>query len=169
VNYYERHLGDYAKDAGHLSMLEHGAYTLLLDRYYTTEQPIPADQAHRVCRARTKEERAAVDAVLAEFFVLVDGAWKSGRADREIAQYLETEPDREAKRENERERQRRTRERRRELFNQLRERGIVPAYDAPMSELQRLLSHGASQPVTQPVTRDATATHAPDTIHQTPE
>jgi uncharacterized protein YdaU (DUF1376 family) len=33
VNYYERHLGDYAKDAGHLSMLEHGAYSLLLDRY----------------------------------------------------------------------------------------------------------------------------------------
>ena len=45
MNYYERHLGDYAKDAGHLSMLEHGAYSLLLDRYYTTEQPIPADQA----------------------------------------------------------------------------------------------------------------------------
>jgi uncharacterized protein YdaU (DUF1376 family) len=84
VNYYERHLGDYAKDAGHLSMLEHGAYSLLLDRYYTTEQPIPADQAHRICRARTRDERAAVDAVLAEFFVLKDGAWTNGRADREI-------------------------------------------------------------------------------------
>lgn len=84
MNYYERHLGDYAKDAGHLSMLEHGAYTLLLDRYYTTEQPIPADQAHRVCRARTREERAAVDAVLAEFFVLVSAAYGNGRADREI-------------------------------------------------------------------------------------
>lgn len=84
MNYYERHLGDYAKDAGHLSMLEHGAYSLLLDRYYTTEQPIPADQAHRICRARTRDERAAVDAVLAEFFVLKDGVWTNGRADREI-------------------------------------------------------------------------------------
>lgn len=84
MNYYERHLGDYAKDAGHLSMLEHGAYSLLLDRYYTTDQPIPQEQAHRICRARTRDERAAVDTVLAEFFVLIDGAWTNGRADREI-------------------------------------------------------------------------------------
>lgn len=85
VNYYERHLGDYARDAGHLSMLEHGAYSLLLDRLYTTEQGIPADQAHRICRVRTKDERAAVDAVLAEFFHLKDGAYINGRAMREIA------------------------------------------------------------------------------------
>jgi uncharacterized protein YdaU (DUF1376 family) len=84
VNYYERHLGDYARDAGHLSMLEHGAYTLLLDRYYTTERGIPADQAHRVCRARTREEREAVDTVLAEFFTLEDGCWVNGRATREV-------------------------------------------------------------------------------------
>ena len=85
MNYYERHLGDYARDAGHLSMLEHGAYTLLLDRYYSTEQPIPADQAYRVARARSKDEKAAVDAVLAEFFTLTEGCWHNGRTDEEIA------------------------------------------------------------------------------------
>lgn len=85
MNYYERHLGDYAKDTGHLSMLEHGAYTLLLDRYYSTEHGIPADQAHRIARARSKEERAAVDAVLAEFFTLTDGIWTKGRVEEEIA------------------------------------------------------------------------------------
>lgn len=84
MNYYERHLGDYARDAGHLTMLEHGAYTLLLDRYYTTEQGIPEDQAHRICRARTRDERAAVDAVLAEFFTLAGGLWINGRAEREV-------------------------------------------------------------------------------------
>jgi uncharacterized protein YdaU (DUF1376 family) len=84
VNYWERHIGDYARDAGHLSMLEHGAYTLLLDRYYSTEAPIPADQAYRVCRARSKDERAAVDAVLAEFFELHQGDWINGRASREL-------------------------------------------------------------------------------------
>lgn len=84
MNYYERHLGDYAKDTGHLTMLEHGAYGLLLDRYYSTEQGIPADQAHRVTRARSKEEKAAVDAVLSEFFKLHDGLWVHNRADREI-------------------------------------------------------------------------------------
>ena len=84
MNYYERHLGDYAKDTAHLSMIEHGAYTLLLDRYYATEQGIPEDQAHRVARARTKEEKAAVDTVLAEFFTLVDGIWINSRTVQEI-------------------------------------------------------------------------------------
>ena len=168
MNYYERHLGDYARDAGHLTMLEHGAYTLLLDRYYTTEQGIPADQAHRICRARTRDERAAVDAVLQEFFTLTDGVHHQKRVDAEIVRYRESEPDREAKRENERERQRRARERRRELFDLLRQHGIVPAYDAPMSELQTLASRVKSQPVTQPVTRDDTATQTPDTRHQIP-
>jgi len=85
VNYYERHLGDYAKDARHLTMLEHGAYTLLMDRYYATERGIPADKAHRVAGARTPDECAAVDAVLEEFFRLVDGVWIKGRIELEIA------------------------------------------------------------------------------------
>lgn len=84
MNYWERHIGDYARDTAHLSMLEHGAYTLLLDRYYATEKPIPADQVHRLARARTRDEKAAVDAVLDEFFSLIDGEWHHNRADREI-------------------------------------------------------------------------------------
>lgn len=166
MNYYERHLGDYARDAGHLTMLEHGAYTLLLDRYYTTEQGIPADQAHRVCRARTRDEKEAVDTVLAEFFTLRDGVHYQKRVDAEIERYSESAPDREAKRENERERQRRARERRKELFDFLRGHGVVPAFDAPMSELQAAVSRIKSQQVTQPVTRDVTATQTPDTRHQ---
>lgn len=85
LNYYERHLGDYARDTGHLSLLEHGVYTILLDRYYVTESGIPADQACRLARARTDVERAAVDVVLAEFFTLIDGVWVNERAEEEIA------------------------------------------------------------------------------------
>lgn len=85
MNYYERHLGDYARDTAHLSMIEHGAYGLLLDRYYATEKPIPADQVHRLARARSPEEVKAVDDVLKEFFTLVDGAWSHTRCDAEIA------------------------------------------------------------------------------------
>lgn len=84
VNYYERHLGDYARDTGHLTPLEHGVYNLLLDRYYASESGIPADQAHRICRARTKEERDAVDAVLAEFFSLDGEVYRQGRVEAEI-------------------------------------------------------------------------------------
>lgn len=85
MNYYEHHLGDYAKDTGHLSMIEHGAYRLLLDRYYSTEEGIPAAQAHRLARARSNEECQAVDVVLEEFFELVDGVWINHRAEEEIA------------------------------------------------------------------------------------
>lgn len=88
MNYYERHLGDYAKDAGHLTMLEHGAYTLLLDRYYTTGEAIPKDQAYRLCRARSPDEMAAVDSVLAEFFVKDGSVYRNRRADQEIAKAL---------------------------------------------------------------------------------
>jgi uncharacterized protein YdaU (DUF1376 family) len=84
VNYYERHLGDYARDTAHLSMLEHGAYTLLMDRYYATEQGIPADKAHRLARGRTQEECDAIDAVLHEFFELRDGVWVKNRIEEEI-------------------------------------------------------------------------------------
>src|SRR5690606_31916584 len=86
MNYYEHHLGDYAKDTGHLTMLEHGAYRILLDRYYSTEQGIPADQAYRLARARSEEECRAVDVVLDEFFELIDGVWIQHRVEREIAQ-----------------------------------------------------------------------------------
>lgn len=85
MNYYEHHLGDYAKDTAHLSMIEHGAYRLLLDRYYGTEAGIPADQTYRLARARSKEEKQAVDDVLNEFFTLIDGVWINKRADQEIA------------------------------------------------------------------------------------
>lgn len=87
MNYYKRHLGDYAKDAGHLSLLEHGAFTLLLDRYYSSERPLTADDALRICRARTAEERAAVDYVLATFFTQTADGFRNKRADTEIEAY----------------------------------------------------------------------------------
>ena len=89
MNYYERHLGDYARDTGHLTLLEHGVYTVLLDRYYATEQGIAQADAYRVARATSRQERQAVDRVLAEFFTLENGVYRMGRVEREIARYRE--------------------------------------------------------------------------------
>lgn len=85
MNYYERHLGDYTRDTAHLSLLEHGVYTILLDRYYITEHGIPDAQKYRLARARTRAERQAVNVVLNEFFTLKDGIWINNRAEEEIA------------------------------------------------------------------------------------
>lgn len=87
MNYYERHIGDYLKDTAHLSLLEHGVYTRLLDVYYTREAGIPADQVARLIGARSKDERDALAAVLAEFFPIIDGLHTQSRSDREIARF----------------------------------------------------------------------------------
>ena len=38
MHYFKRNIGDYHKKAGRLSMLEHGAYTLLIDSCYDRER-----------------------------------------------------------------------------------------------------------------------------------
>lgn len=84
MNFYKRHIGDYIKDAAHLSLLEHGVYARLMDVYYTREAGIPDGQANRLIGARSKDEQQAVQNVLAEFFTLADGVWIQSRCEREI-------------------------------------------------------------------------------------
>lgn len=95
MHYYTRNLGDYAKDAGHLSTLQHGIYSLLMDWYYANERPIPEGLAHSIARLDVDHTgaphplRGQVDLVLTQFFTLVDGAWRKGRIDAEIKAYHE--------------------------------------------------------------------------------
>ena len=89
MNYYKRHIGDYAAATRHLSILEHGVYMLAMDFYYTTEGPLPIE-LKEVCRklgARSKEECAAVDSVLKDFFTLTDAGWTQARCDAEVGDY----------------------------------------------------------------------------------
>lgn len=86
MNHYPRHVGDYIRDTVGLTMLEDGAYTRLLDQYYAREAPLPSDKAtlYRIARAGSKQERAAVDSVLAQFFVNGPDGWRQKRADLEL-------------------------------------------------------------------------------------
>lgn len=89
MNYYERYCGDYQRDTAHLSLAEHGAYTMLLDTYFSVEKPLPKElpALFRVCRAMTRVEQHAVKAVADQFFPVsvIDGLRHNARADREIA------------------------------------------------------------------------------------
>jgi uncharacterized protein YdaU (DUF1376 family) len=87
MNYYKRHIGDYHKKAGRLSMLEHGAYTLLIDACYDRERFPTKDEALDWCWARTPEECSAVEFVLSKFFELVDGVYVQARISDEVAHY----------------------------------------------------------------------------------
>ena len=184
INYYERHIGDYLKDTSHLSLLEHGIYGRLLDVYYTREGAIPDAQAARLIGARSKDEREALSAVLAEFFTLADGDWHQARCDAEIGAYQSKQAEKPASKEGAKERQRRTRERRERLFETLRSYGVTMAYNATTREIEEELSRVTNRHSSQPVTRDEcvtsddvtphvtrhdTATQTPDTRHQTPE
>lgn len=91
THWYPKYTGDYAQKTRHLSMLEHGAYTLLMDYYYSTEKPIPANAPglHRVCMAFAEEEQDAVQSILKQFFILQDDGYHNKRIDEEIVKKQE--------------------------------------------------------------------------------
>lgn len=70
MHYFKRNIGDYHKKAGRLTMLQHGAYTLLMDACYDRERFPTLEDAIDWCWASSDEEIAAVKFVLGKFFVL---------------------------------------------------------------------------------------------------
>lgn len=70
MHYYKRNIGDYAKKAGRLTMLQHGAYTLLIDSCYDREKFPTLEQAIEWTWASTEAEIEAVKFVLSRFFTL---------------------------------------------------------------------------------------------------
>ncbi len=89
MHYYKRNIGDYNKKAGRLTMLQHGAYTLIMDACYDRERFPTKEEAIDWCWASTPEEIAAVEFVLAKFFTLQDGVYVQARIDEEISRYQE--------------------------------------------------------------------------------
>jgi len=68
MNYYKRHIGDYAKKAGKLTMLQHGAYTLLLDACYDRERIPTLEEALEWSWAMSQDEIDAVIFVHTKYF-----------------------------------------------------------------------------------------------------
>ena len=81
--YYQHHIGDYRRDTGHLTLLEHGIYRQLLDLYYITEKPFDASAMRLIC-VRTTDEEEAYKRVLNDFFVLKNGKYHHKRCQIEI-------------------------------------------------------------------------------------
>ena len=85
--YYKKNIGDYYKKTGRLSMLEHGAYTLLIDACYDRERFPTLSDALDWTWARTDDEIKAVEFVLNKFFELVDGVYIQSRIKEELDKY----------------------------------------------------------------------------------
>lgn len=91
MNHYPRHVGDFIGATIGLTLMERGAYSALLDRYYMDESPLPLERAevYRMAACTTAAERKAVDYVLVRYFIEKADGWHQKRADCEIAKYQE--------------------------------------------------------------------------------
>lgn len=87
MHYYKKNIGDYAKKTGRLTLLQHGAYTLLIDACYDRERFPTLDEAIEWTWALTPDEVAAVEFVLGRFFTLEDGRYIQARIQEEIQEY----------------------------------------------------------------------------------
>ena len=90
-HWYPRYVGDYSKKTAELSLIEHGAYALLLDHYYATEKALPANASilHRICRAFASDEQEAVQSILDRFFTIEPDGWHNKRVDEELAKRID--------------------------------------------------------------------------------
>ena len=87
MDYYRRYIGDYRRDTGTLTLLDHAVYTLLLDEYYAQNGilPLPQSQLCILCRATSKIERDAVNRISQRFFPAnAAGVRHNKRADAEL-------------------------------------------------------------------------------------
>lgn len=87
MHYYKRNLGDYAKKCGRLTMMQHGAYTLLIDACYDREVFPTLRDSIEWTWASSKEEIEAVEFVLSRFFTLENGVYTQHRIVFELSEY----------------------------------------------------------------------------------
>lgn len=168
MNYFPFHVGDYAAHTAHLEPMEDLAYRRMLDLYYLREECLPADVAAVARLVRLRSCIQDIETVLNEFFVLTDAGWAHSRCDDEIRRMREKLDASDEKDQHEKDRMQRYRERRAAMFAALRDRGIVPAYDVAMKDLQRLFDEHCNAPETPRAAPAATPATMPETPPKTP-
>jgi len=90
MHFYPHNIADFNNATRHLTRVERSVYRDAIDLYYDTESPLQSDCFDRLCRVllcRTDEERAALESVLGEFFMLSDAGYSHERCDAEIEKY----------------------------------------------------------------------------------
>ncbi len=68
--FYKHFIGDYQRDTGDLTIIEHGAFRLMLDHFYGSGRPLPKDKKAlcRLLRAETEADRKAIESVSVRFW-----------------------------------------------------------------------------------------------------
>lgn len=78
---------DYEQKTAHLTFVQDCAYRRLLDHYYMSGKPLPAnaEHLHRMCRAFADTEQAAIDFILTNFFLKTKRGFVQSRVKDELA------------------------------------------------------------------------------------
>jgi uncharacterized protein YdaU (DUF1376 family) len=96
-NWMPFHVGDYLRDTGHLTTVEHGAYFLLLCHAWTHDGALPNDEVRLRCIAKMSvREWKRSSATLRAFFYVDGDTLRQRRVDREMAKSKEISEQRKA-------------------------------------------------------------------------
>ena len=87
MKHYPHHISDFNNATRHLSRLERGLYRDLIDLYYETEKPLPAEVGEVARRIVANELSTDVERMLNEFFIQTPQGWYHVRCDEEISKY----------------------------------------------------------------------------------
>lgn len=90
---YQHNIKTFNNATRHLTRVERCLYRDLIELYYDTEQPLPADDFDRLSRkvlAHSADEKAALRYVLDEFFVLTGDVYTHDYCDSVIETYQRT-------------------------------------------------------------------------------
>lgn len=90
MHFYPHNIPDFNNATRHLTRVERSVYRDAIERYYDTEEALPADDFNKLARillCSTQEEKDALKLVLDEFFILTDAGHEHDRCNAEIAKY----------------------------------------------------------------------------------
>lgn len=89
MHYYSFNVTDYTYDTRHLTLAEHGALRLLIDRYHLIEKPLDADEENifRLMCFDKEEDKEVIRRMLKEFFVKKKNGWTHKQSEIDIRFY----------------------------------------------------------------------------------
>lgn len=87
MHYYKFNIPDWNLATSHLTLEEEAIYFRLINYYYDTEQPIPAETQSVIRRLKLGSHSDMVGLILSEFFTLTEKGWCHFRCDEVIDEY----------------------------------------------------------------------------------
>ena len=89
MHFYPFNIKDYMYETQHLTLAEHGALRLLIDRIHLIERPLDADEENifRLMCFDKEEDKEVIRRMLKEFFIKKKNGWTHQQSESDIRFY----------------------------------------------------------------------------------